>query len=194
LTGKVAASDVEFVMIRAARGHISNARPMIEDTRFREYIEGAQAAGLDVGVYFYSYARSVNEARREAEFLVEVIGDLELTYPVVFDIEDPIHERMSMELITAMVEAFFEVLMDNGFFPMLYSYKFFLETKIDPEVLDTYAVWLAQWTSRPTYERAFHIWQYTDKGRVPGINGDVDLNISYIDFPAVLRKYGLNNL
>ncbi|MDR2531610.1 MAG: glycoside hydrolase family 25 protein [Oscillospiraceae bacterium] len=185
---------VDFVMLRAARGHINSDRPMIEDTRFREYIEGALANGLDVGVYFYSYARSVEDARREAEFLIEVIRGYELTYPVVFDIEDPIHERMSMELITAMTEAFFEVLMNNGYFPMLYSYKYFLETKIDPRVLDTYAVWLAQWASRPTYERPFHIWQYTDKGRIPGINGDVDLNISYINFPEVLRRHGLNNL
>lgn len=190
----VATSDVEFVMIRAGRGHISSDRPMIEDTRFREYIEGALAVGLEVGVYFYSYARSVAQAREEAEFLVEIIDGLELTYPVVFDIEDPIHERMSMELITAMTETFIEVLIENGYFPMIYSYMFFLNTKIEPQVLDTYAVWLAQWTAAPTYARDFYIWQFTDKGRIPGINGDVDLNISYIDFPAVLRKYGLNNL
>jgi GH25 family lysozyme M1 (1,4-beta-N-acetylmuramidase) len=191
---RVAASGIDFVMIRAARGHISAERPMIEDTRFRQNIEGALANNIAVGVYFYSYARSVEEARTEAEFLVSVIEGYELTYPVVFDIEDPIHERMSMELITAMTEAFFEVLIENGYFPMLYSYKYFLETKIDPRVLDTYAVWLAQWSARPTYERDFQIWQYTDKGRVPGINGDVDLNISYIDFPELLRRHGLNRL
>jgi GH25 family lysozyme M1 (1,4-beta-N-acetylmuramidase) len=191
---KVAANGIEFAMIRAGRGHISEERPMIEDTRFRENIEGALENGIDVGVYFYSYARSAEQARIEAEFLVSVIEGYELTYPVVFDIEDPIHERMSMELITSMVEAFFEVLIINGYYPMLYSYKHFLETKIDPRVLDTYAVWLAQWTTRATYTKPFHIWQYTDKGRVWGIDGDVDLNVSLYDFPEILRRHGLNRL
>jgi GH25 family lysozyme M1 (1,4-beta-N-acetylmuramidase) len=191
---RVAASGIQFAMIRAARGHISDERPMIEDTRFRENIEGALANNIDVGVYFYSYARSVEEARAEARFLVSVIEGWEITYPVVFDIEDPIHLRMSTELITDMVEAFFDVLIENGYYPMLYSYKNFLETKIEPRVLDTYAVWLAQWTATPTYTKPFHIWQYTDKGRVGGISGDVDLNVSLYDFAEILRRHGLNRL
>jgi GH25 family lysozyme M1 (1,4-beta-N-acetylmuramidase) len=191
---RVSRTNVEFAMIRAGRGYIDAERPMIEDTRFRENIEGALANGIDVGVYFYSYARSAEEARREAEFLISIIEGTELTYPVVFDIEDPIHLRMSMGLITEMIEAFFEVLIENGYFPMLYSYKNFLEAKVDPRILDTYAVWLAQWAAAPTYTGSFHMWQYTDKGRVSGINGDVDLNLSLINFPEVLRKHRLNRL
>ncbi|MCL2697504.1 MAG: hypothetical protein FWE74_05430 [Oscillospiraceae bacterium] len=191
---KVAASGIDFAIIRAARGHHSEAYPMIEDTRFRENIEGALENNIDVGVYFYSYARSAEEARGEAEFFISVIEEYEITYPVVFDIEEPFHEKMSADLITAITEAFFEVLIENGYYPMLYSNKNFLVNVFDERISDTYAVWLAQWASEPTYEGEFQIWQYTAKGRVSGINGEVDLNISYIDFPEVLRRHGLNRL
>ncbi|MCL2637118.1 MAG: glycoside hydrolase family 25 protein [Oscillospiraceae bacterium] len=191
---RVAASGVEFAIIRAARGFHSAEFPMIEDVRFRENIEGALENNIDVGVYFYSYARSVEEAKKEAEFYVSVIQGYELTYPVVFDIEEPYHEKMSADLITAITEAFFDVLIENGYYPMLYSNKNFLVNVFDERIPGTYAVWLAQWTAAPTYEGEFQIWQYTAKGRVPGINGDVDLNISYIDFPEVLRRHKLNRL
>jgi GH25 family lysozyme M1 (1,4-beta-N-acetylmuramidase) len=193
---RVAASGVKFAMLRAGRGHISDIRPMIEDTRFREYAEGALAAGIDIGVYFYSYARTPAQARLEAEFLVGIIRDFEITYPVVFDIEEPtIHERMNRTENTALVRAFFEVIKTYGYFPMLYSYKSFLEDRIERDVLETYAVWVAHWGVRATnYRHPFHIWQYTDKGRVPGIRGDVDLNTSYYDFAEILRRHGLNNL
>jgi len=192
---RVARTNIEFVMIRAARGHHSTNYPMAEDTRFREYIAGAQENGLDVGVYFYSYARSVEEVKVEAEFFLSVIKGYELTYPVVFDIEEDFHQRMSKELISEITDAFMEIIMKAGYYPMLYSNKYFLDNVFDQRIPDTYAIWLAQWSSRPTYQGApFHIWQYTAKGSVPGINGDVDLNVSYIDFPEVLRRNGLNNL
>jgi GH25 family lysozyme M1 (1,4-beta-N-acetylmuramidase) len=192
---RVAASGVQFAMIRAGRGSIDANRPMIEDTRFREYAEGALANGIDIGVYFYSYARNPADARREAQFLVNIIKDFEITYPVVFDIEDEIHERLSRRQVTAIVEAFFEVLMDNNYFPMIYSFRNFLEEKIEPRVLDTYAVWVAHWyVDRTNYRYPYHMWQYTDRGRIPGIRGDVDRNISYYDFAEILRRHGLNNL
>jgi GH25 family lysozyme M1 (1,4-beta-N-acetylmuramidase) len=192
---RVAASDVDFAILRAGRGEISASRPMTEDVRFREYIEGAQANGIDVGVYFYSYALTPAEARAEAEFLVSIISDYEITYPIVFDLEDPIHERLSRAQNSAIVDAFFEVLKAHGYFPMLYSYKNFLEDRIEQRILDTYAVWVAHWHVRSTnYIHPYHIWQFTDSGAVAGINGGVDLNISYYDFPEILRKHGLNNL
>ncbi|MCL2693715.1 MAG: hypothetical protein FWE60_01265 [Oscillospiraceae bacterium] len=191
---QVALSGVKFAMIRAARGSHSPDVPIAEDVNFRRNIRGAAAAGLDVGVYFYSYAETVEEARAEAFFLVELLKNERITYPVVFDIEDPMHKDMSKTLLTAITEAFIQVIMENGYFPMIYSYKNFLEDKIDRRVLDKYTVWLAHWNETPTYQGRYYMWQYTDKGRVWGIEGDVDLNVSYRDFAYILRKHGLNHL
>jgi len=193
---RVAASGVEFAILRAAHGNIDSSRPMGEDRRFREYAEGALAAGINIGVYMYSYATTPAEARQEAEFLVRVIRDFEITYPVVYDIEEPtIHERMNRTENSALIRAFFEVIIEHGYYPMLYSYKSFFEDRVDQDILNTYAVWVAHWgVARTNYRYPYHMWQYTDKGRVSGIRGDVDLNISYYDFAAILRRHGLNNL
>ncbi|MCL2019422.1 MAG: glycoside hydrolase family 25 protein [Oscillospiraceae bacterium] len=191
---KVAASGVKFAIIRAARGHHSDEYPMREDTRFRENIEGAIKNGIDVGVYFYSYAHTPEEARIEARFFLDVIKSYKITYPVVFDVEEDFHKAMSKERLSELTEAFMEVIMDGGYYPMLYSNKTFLENKFEKQVVDTYAIWLALWSTTLTYDGPYYIWQYTATGKINGITGDVDLNVSYIDFPSVLRKYGLNNL
>ena len=193
--GKVARSGkVDFAVIRAARGNHSEAYPMKEDDYFRKNVEGAADNGIDIGVYFYSYARNVEESRAEAEFLVSVIKDCKITYPVALDLEDKLHEKMSREQLTEIVEVFFEILMENGYYPMLYSYKSFLEDKIDAATLDRYTIWLAQWKDEVTYQGGYYMWQYSNTGKVNGIKGNVDLNIAYRDFPSILKRNRLNYL
>ncbi|MDR1755312.1 MAG: glycoside hydrolase family 25 protein [Eubacterium sp.] len=188
---KVSQSDAEFAIIRAGRGAV-DGKPMKEDDYFRKNIEGATSNGLDVGVYFYSYANTIEEARQEAEFFVGLIDGYEITYPVILDMEEEI-EDLNVGQATEMVEAFFEVLMENNYFPMLYSFKSWFETYLDMKVLDNYAIWLAQ-LGEVTYQGGYYIWQYSHTGKVNGIKGDVLLDISYIDFPSLLRRYNLNNL
>ncbi|MCL2087225.1 MAG: hypothetical protein FWH05_06500 [Oscillospiraceae bacterium] len=189
---QVPLSGAEFVIIRAGRGTVSDEWPMREDTHFRQNIEGALSVGLDVGVYFYSYAKSVREAREEARFYVSLLEEYEITYPVILDIEEDMD--ITQQEATRIVQTFFEILIENNYYPMLYSYKTWLEKYIEPRVLDTYAIWLAQLGRTVTYEGPYHIWQFSHNGRINGIEGPVDLNISYIDFPEILRKHRLNNL
>lgn len=190
---RVGKTKVDFAIIRAARGKVSDSNPIKEDDYFRKNIEGALANGINVGVYFYSYAANVEEAKAEAGFLVNAIKGYELTYPVVLDMEEKM-TGYSVSKITAMIEAFFEILMENGYYPMLYSYKSWLEENLDMTILDKYAIWLAQINDEVTYQGGYYIWQYSWTGKVKGINGDVDLNVSYRDFPDILRRYRLNNL
>ena len=190
---KVAASGVDFAIIRAARGYISESKPMAEDDCFRRNIEEAQKYGIDVGVYFYSYASSVSEARQEAEFFVETIKDYRIQYPVILDMEEQYQGDIGKKKLTNMIDAFFEVLMANGYFPMFYSYKAWIEQYLDMTVLDKYAVWLAQVSDEVTYDGGYYIWQYSFTGKVSGISTDVDLDISYKDWPSIFEKYGLNN-
>jgi GH25 family lysozyme M1 (1,4-beta-N-acetylmuramidase) len=182
---KVAATNVEFVMIRAARGALDENRPIAEDTRFREYIAGAQANGLEVGVYLYSYAKTVAQIKQEAHFLVNMLSEFQITYPVVLDMEEkPEHYTDNP---SEMAEAFLEIIAEAGYFPMIYSFKSWLEDNITSQVLDKYAVWVAHWyVPATTFRGNYYIWQYTDTGRVSGINADVDLNIAYRDFAAYI--------
>ena len=191
---KVADSGVEFAIIRAGRGRAGSTNTMKEDDYFRQNIKGAQENGIDVGVYFYSYATSVSEAKEEARFLLEIIDGYKIQYPVILDMEEEFQAGIGTKKLTKMIEAFFEVLMEEKYFPMFYSYKSWLEENLDMTILDKYAIWLAQLGDQVTYDGGYYIWQYSFKGKVDGISTDVDLDYSYRDFPAILKKYGLNNL
>ncbi len=191
---KVADSGVEFAIIRAGRGRAGSKNQMKEDDYFRQNIKGAQENGIDVGVYFYSYATSVSEAREEARFLLEIIDGYQIQYPVILDMEEEFQSGIGTKKLTNMIEAFFEVLMEEKYFPMFYSYKSWIEENLDMTILDKYAVWLAQVGDKVTYDGGYYIWQYSFKGKVSGISTDVDLDYSYRDFPAIFRKYGLNNM
>lgn len=191
---KVADSGVEFAIIRAGRGRAGSANTMKEDDYFRQNIKGAQENGIDVGVYFYSYAESVSEAKEEARFLLDIIDGYKIEYPVILDMEEEFQAGIGTKKLTKMIEAFFEVLMDAKYFPMFYSYKSWLEENLDMTILDKYAIWLAQVGDSVTYEGGYYIWQYSFKGKVSGIETDVDLDYSYRDFPSIFKKYGLNNL
>lgn len=191
---KVADSGVEFAIIRAGRGRAGSTNTMKEDDYFRQNIKGAQENGIDVGVYFYSYATSVSEAKEEARFLLSIIDGYKIQYPVILDMEEEFQSGIGTKKLTKMIEAFFEVLMEENYFPMFYSYKSWLENNLDMTILDKYAIWLAQVGDEVTYDGGYYIWQYSFKGKVDGISTDVDLDYSYRDFPTILKKYGLNNL
>ncbi len=191
---RVADAGVDFAIIRAGRGRAGSTNTMKEDDYFRRNISEAQKYGIDVGVYFYSYATSVSEAKEEARFLVEIIDGYQIQYPVILDMEEEFQSGIGTKKLTNMIEAFFEVLIEEKYFPMFYSYKSWLEQNLDMTILDKYAIWLAQVGDTVTYEGGYYIWQYSFKGQVSGIDGDVDLDYSYRDFPSILKKYNLNNL
>lgn len=197
---KVAASGIDFAIIRAGRGRAGKDNTMAEDVNFRRNIEEAHKYGIDVGVYFYSYATSVAEAEEEAEYFVDIISGYKIEYPVILDLEENFQGEIGKKKLTNMIDAFFEVLMRNRYFPMLYSYKAWIEQYLDMTELDKYAVWLAQVSDEVTYDGGYYIWQYSFTGKVNGIvdyKGDlisVDLDVSYKDWPTIFKKYGLNNM
>ena len=200
---RVAESGIDFAIIRAARGDASSpgkSKPMAEDIYFRRNIEEAQKYGIDVGVYFYSYASTVAEAREEAEFFVETIKDYQIQYPCILDMEEQYQGHIGKSKLTNIIDAFFEVLMENHYFPMFYSYKSWIESYLDMSTLDKYAVWLAQVGDEVTYDGGYYMWQYSFTGKVSGItdiddkNRTVDLDYSYKDWPTIFRKYHLNNM
>ena len=190
----VAESGIDFVIIRAGRGDIDGTGPSM-DTYFPQNIQGALENGLDVGVYFYSYAQTPEQAETEARFFVSLLEGYEITFPVVMDLEEDMEDDVDDAEISEISEAFLEIVAESGYYPMLYSYKARLDYVIDREITDKYALWVAQFGgNRPETEYDYYMWQYSYEGRINGINGNVDFDVAYRNFPEILRYYGLNKL
>lgn len=191
---KVKASGVEFAMLRASRGPVSSTRPASEDTTFQRNITEAAEAGIKVGVYHYLYAHTVSEAKQEAKFFIKTISPYQITYPVVLDVEEQSQANLGKSALTKIVKAFLDEVNAAGYYGMLYSNKSWLTTYLDMSKLTGYEVWLAQWNTVPTYTGDFGMWQYTCKGIVSGIDGYVDLNLSYKNYAKIIKKGGYNHL
>ncbi len=187
---------VNFAMIRASRGYISSEKPEAEDAYFSRNIEGAVNNGINVGVYHYLYASTVSQAKKEAEFFIKTIDKYKgkITYPVVLDVEEDYQAKLGKKALTEIVRAFLDEIKAAGYYPMLFSYKFWLTDHLDMSKLSEYDVWLGQWNAEPTYSGNFGIWQYSDMGIIGGIKGYVDLDISYKDYAKIIREGNYNKL
>lgn len=179
---KVKQSGIDFVMIRSGYGRNRDQR----DAKLERNIEGARGAGLDFGFYHYAYATTPQRAAEEADFCLELIRGSDPTMPVAYDVEDASLKSLSKAQLSAVVRTFLERIRRAGYYPMLYANLSWLETRFEPSLLEEYDVWLAQWAGAPTYKGKYGIWQYTSSGRVSGINGAVDRDIAYKDYPAII--------
>ena len=186
---KVKNNGVEFVIIREGYG---KKDPNQVDKKFKQNYEGAKKAGLPVGVYHYSYADSVSDAKLEAEFCLENIQGLELEYPVCFDIEDKEQLKLNNRQRTDIVKAFCEEVEKAGYYAMFYCNLNWLNNYLyAEELVPKYDLWLAQWqVENPSVKCG--IWQTCETGSIDGINGNVDLNIAYKDYPEIMKYNGLN--
>ncbi len=186
---RVAADGVDFAILRVGyRGYESGMLNL--DERFKDYIEGAEAAGLDVGVYFFSQAVTTEEAVEEANFVMEQIRGYKITFPVIFDWElmDSETARTSDTApytVTECAAAFCDTIMDGGYKPMVYGSRRFALLKLNMSKLADYDFWFAEYKdghNEPTYPYSYQIWQYASDGTVDGINGEVDMNICFADY------------
>lgn len=183
---KLKKAGVDFVMIRlGARGYGSGQ--LVMDDNFYDNIKGALDAGLHVGVYFFSQAITEQEAIEEAELVIAALADYEITYPVGFDMEYVEHDTARVEVLTReeltqMAVTFLNTVQRAGYNTVLYGTKEWLINKLDLTKLTTYDIWLAQEKDVPDYPYQFTMWQYTTQGKIDGIAGNVDFNISFVDY------------
>ena len=187
---KVAADGVEFAIIRLGfRGMGTNGTCEL-DPYFKQNVAGAKAAGIDVGVYFFTQATTVEEAKEEARFVIDNLKGYDITWPVVFDTEDiPSYKAaranvLSREVRTACAKAFLEEIKAAGYTPMLYANTRWSIMKLDLAELADYDFWYAYYGDDLYYPYKFSMWQYTDSGKVDGIKENADLNISFVDYGA----------
>ena len=186
---KVAASGVEFAMIRCGyRGYVTGK--IIEDKQFAANIMGAYKNGISVGIYFYSTAISEAEAREEAEWVCRILEQqknkgIEITYPVAYDFEEFYNknksrsENVTKAQLTKNTIAFLNYIANEEYTPMLYASRSSIKSNWDFNAVSGYDFWLAHYIDATDYESEYAMWQYSCKGRVNGIGGNVDLNVSY---------------
>lgn len=175
----VKASGIDFVIIRCGyRGSSSGA--LIVDPMYSTNINGAKAAGLNVGVYFFSQAVNEAEAVEEASMVLDLISPYSLQYPVYIDVEksNGRGDAISPDERTAVTRAFLSTIQNAGYTGGVYSNKLWFENRINTGSLLDYRIWLAQYVDIPTYTATrYDMWQYTSKGQVAGIGGNVDMNV-----------------
>ncbi|MCR5278122.1 MAG: glycoside hydrolase family 25 protein [Lachnospiraceae bacterium] len=196
---KVKDAGVEFAIIRCAfRGYGSEGR-LVVDNMFESHMKGAQSVGLNIGVYFYTQATTVAEAKEEADMALELIKPYNINGPIVIDVEETTADTprtyfLSPEERTDCVAAFCERVKEAGYKPMIYANIKFFILKLDIARLDDYPKWYASYNdlydaskiesiwafNDPLYfPYEFDMWQYSDTGRIDGIKGNVDLNILF---------------
>ena len=197
---KVKKDGIEFAMLRAGfRGWGTSddgtEGKLVQDTKFDENAKGAIKNGIPIGAYFFSQAINEQEAIEEAKFVVSIIKDYKITYPVVIDVEysgAPNHtgraDNVSKEMRTKICKAFADYIKKAGYTPMIYADKNFATNQLDMTKLSGYSFWLAHYTGatqdnpldKPSsYSGKFKMWQYTSSGKVNGITGNTDMNIWY---------------
>ncbi len=183
---QVKKSGIDFVMLRVgARGYSTGQ--LILDEYFADNLKRATDAGLDVGVYFYSQAVTVEEAQEEANMVIENLGEYQISYPVAYDMERVLNDSARTDSLsraerTDITKAFLETIEAAGYKTLIYGNKEWLVKQIDMSKLTAYDVWLSQVADIPDYPYKFSMWQYDRSGDVDGVSGHVDLNISFVDY------------
>lgn len=190
---KIKAQGYSFVILRV--GYATTI-----DSTFEENYARAKEAGLDVGVYLYSYADDVQEALKEAAACKKWLKDKLLEYPVYYDLEEPEkHFNMSVSELTTLALAFMDEMAADGWLTGLYSCRSWYDSKYDLDrIMGTYECWIAQYYASSTYDsyaqytENYGVWQYSASGSVDGVPGNVDMNVSFRDYPSICRRYGFN--
>ncbi|MGN0637406.1 MAG: GH25 family lysozyme [Huintestinicola sp.] len=179
-----------FAMIRASYGYEDT------DPKLADNVRGCEENDIPYGFYHYMYAKNTKEAHKEAAYFLNVISGYSPEYPVVLDIEESFYDGMSKEEVTDIVVAFMEDLENAGYYAMIYSYaKFFDDNLIYDRIAD-YDIWVACWGDEEklfeNFSYHYGMWQYSETGKLDGIEEYVDLNYCYKDYRATIKKYGLN--
>lgn len=164
--------NIDFAIIRCGYGRNKSQK----DKMFEKHYNELKNKGIPIGAYHYSYASDIEGAKKEALMCLEFIKDKKFDLPVFYDIEDKKCEKASKETITQMAKTFCDILIQNGYKAGVYANLNWFNNKMNVKDLEKYYIWLAQWSEKPTANFKVDFWQYTSKGKVDGISGNVDLD------------------
>lgn len=179
-------SSVDFVIVQAGYGKSANQK----DPQFERNYSECKKYNIPVGVYWFSYATSVDEAKLEAKACLEVIKGKQFEYPIYFDVEGK--ALTDKATVSACVKAFCGALEKAGYYAGVYTSRSPAQSYLDNECVNKYALWLAEYDSELKWAGDVGIWQYSSTGKVPGISENVDMNKGYVDYPTIIKNGGFN--
>ena len=181
-------AGVQFAILRAGYGKEKSQK----DVQFENNYAGCAENGIPCGAYWYSYATTVDGAKREAETCISLLKGKKFEYPIWYDMEESAQFALGKDECTAIAKAFLETMENAGYFVGIYSFKHALEKYFDESLREKYAVWVAHIDVNETdYSGDYGMWQYCWTGAVRGIKGDVDMDYCYVDYPAAIKAKGL---
>ena len=182
------AKTKHFAIIRAGTGF--NGEDNV-DLNFEDNYIQAKNAGVKVGAYYYSYAQSVEGAKKEANWFLNHLNRKKFEWPVYYDIEEP--SQFEAGIHNDIAKAFCSILEAHNYYCGIYASGSRWSYNFDNEVKTKYTAWVAHWdVSKPTYSGDYAVWQKSSKGSVNGITEDVDLDESYINFEPIMSQYNKN--
>ena len=177
---QVKQSGIDFAIIRLGYRGFESGK-LVEDQYAKTNLKNAKEAGLKIGAYFFSQALNIKETDQEIQFMLKILGDTKLDMPIVLDWEIPANtartRKMDARTLTDIQRHFCGQMRDQGYQPMIYFNWHQSENLYVLHELEDYPFWLALYQDRMTYPWKVEMWQYSDKGKVPGIQGNVDLNV-----------------
>lgn len=197
---QVAAAGYKGAMLKTVstnRKLSKRADGLYIDPTFETNYRNARAAGLDVGVYYYTYATNKDMVNAELSLLRQAVYGKELTLPVAVDVEDNKLVSLDKQDLTDLTAYALHKIEQMGFYAQLYTYTSFAKAHlfVGGAALHPYDVWLADYTGKtPKVDFKYNSHQHTSKGRVPGISDDVDLNVTTLNYPKIIKTNGLTRL
>lgn len=185
----VAAAGKQFAIIRIGS---SSASGVYVDPYFQRNVAGAKAAGLKVGAYYYTYARTDEAVINEVSVFLGALQGLQLEYPVFVDVEENGLKPLGRAELTRLTKFAMDILDQKGWLPGFYTYTSFANAYLDMPALAAYPFWVADYRGYVGYQGSYDLWQYSSTGKVNGIGGNVDLDYSYKNFLPLLMETGKN--
>lgn len=183
---KVKASGIDYAILRVGYG---DDIPSQDDKYFRRNADECTRLGIPFGVYIYSYATSVAQAKSEAEHTLRLIKGYKLDYPVYYDLEDgPTTGTLSNAAIANLAKNYCDIIEAAGYWVGIYANKYWFTNKLTDSVFNNWVKWVAQYASSCTYAGSYDMWQYASDGQVPGVNGNCDVNYCYKDYPSLINS------
>lgn len=183
--------NIDFAIIRCGWGNNFKGQ---DDVYFERNARICHELGIPFGVYLYSYATTLEEARSEVEHTLRLIKDKKLEYPVYLDVEAKRQMALPKEKLIEIVNYYCEEMEKNGYYVGIYASLDRFKSNLDSEVLNRYDKWVAEWGSRFTYEGSAGMWQKTSHEEMEGIHGRVDGDEAFYDYPTIIRNAHLNHL
>lgn len=179
----------DFCIIRAGYGRLASQK----DKFFDENYNGCKNNSIPCGAYWYSYALSPSDAINEAIACMEVISDKKFEYPIYFDVEQQNQFALGRDAVSEIIKAFMTTLENSGYWAGLYMSSYYLENYTTDDIKIKYALWVADYIENsPNYNGVYGMWQKSSTGSISGIDGDVNLDECYVDYPEEIKLAGLN--